>query len=66
MKAKRSKVRAPKGYEARQRDNRFHLFRLNGKKLSSDGKPMWDRTYIGSFTADALKKFYERELARET
>jgi hypothetical protein len=64
MKAKRLKVRVPKGFEARPRDNRFHLFKLNGKKLYSNGKPMWDRTYIRSFTADALKWFYEREQAR--
>jgi hypothetical protein len=66
MKARRLRIRVPKGFEARPRDNRFHLFKLNGKKLSSNGKPMWDRTYIGSFTAAALRKFYEREQARTT
>jgi hypothetical protein len=58
---KSAKVRTPDGYEARPRDNRWQLFRLNGKKLSSKGKEMWDRTYIGSFTEKGLQKFYERE-----
>jgi len=65
MKSKRRKIRVPKGFEVRRRDNRFHLFKLNGKKLSSNGKPMWDRAYIGSFTADALRKFHERERQRD-
>jgi len=54
----------PDGFEARPRDNRWQLFRLHGKKLSSNGKPMWRRTYIGSFTKEGLKKFYERERRR--
>jgi hypothetical protein len=65
-KARKSKVRppTPEGFEARPRDNRWQLFRLHGKKLSTNGKPMWRRTYIGSFTSEGLRRFYEREQQR--
>jgi hypothetical protein len=65
-KARKSKARppVPDGFEARPRDNRWQLFRLHGKKLSANGKPMWRRTYIGSFTKEGLKRFYEREQQR--
>jgi hypothetical protein len=59
-----SKPPVPEGFEARQRDNRWHLYRLHGKKLSANGKPMWNRSYIGSFTEEGLKSFYEREQDR--
>src|SRR5262245_45863784 len=54
----------PDGFEARPRYNRWQLFRLHGKKLSANGKPMWRRTYIGSFKKEGLKRFYEREQQR--
>jgi hypothetical protein len=65
-KARKSKARppVPDGFEACPRDNRWQLFRLHGKKLSANGKPMWNRTYIGSFTKEGLKRFYEREQQR--
>jgi hypothetical protein len=65
-KAKISKARppTPEGFEARPRDNRWQLFRLHGKKLSANGNPMWRRTYIGSFTREGLRIFYEREQQR--
>jgi hypothetical protein len=65
-KARKSKTRppTPEGFEARLRDNRWQLFRLHGKKLSANGKPMWNRTYIGSFTTEGLKRLYEREQQR--
>jgi hypothetical protein len=65
-KARKSKASppVPDGFEARPRDNRWQLFRLHGKKLSANGKPMWRRTYVGSFTKEGLKKFYEREQQR--
>jgi hypothetical protein len=59
-----SKPPVPEGFEARQRDNRWHLYRLHGKKLSANGKPMWNRSYIGSFTEEGLRSFYEREQDR--
>lgn len=45
----------PAGFEVRARDNRWHLYRLNGRKLSANGKPMWDRSYLGSFTEGELR-----------
>lgn len=65
-KARKSKASppVPDGFEARPRDNRWQLFRLHGKKLSANGKPMWRRTYIGGFTKEGLKRFYERERQR--
>jgi hypothetical protein len=59
-----SKPPVPEGFEARQRDNRWHLYRLHGKKLSANGIPMWNRSYIGSFTEEGLRSFYEREQDR--
>jgi hypothetical protein len=59
-----SKPLIPEGFEIRQRDNRWHLYRLHGKKLSTNGKPMWNRSYIGSFTEEGLRSFYEREQNR--
>ena len=65
-KARKSKTKppVPDGFEPRQRDNRWQLFKLLGKKLSSKGKTMWRRAYIGSFTEEGLKKFHEREQQR--
>jgi hypothetical protein len=51
-------------FEARPRDNRWQLFRIHGKKLSANGKPMWRRAYIGSFKREGLKKIHEREQQR--
>jgi hypothetical protein len=58
-KGKKSKV--PEGYEARQRDNRFHLYRIHGYKLSANGKRMKNRSYIGSYTEKGLERFYEEQ-----
>lgn len=55
------KAKTPDGYEARQRDNRFHLYRIHGYKLSANGKRMKDRSYIGSYTEKGLEKFYEEQ-----
>jgi uncharacterized membrane protein YidH (DUF202 family) len=65
-KSRKSKMRplTPDGFEARPRNNRWQLFRLHGKKLSANGKSMWRRTYIGSFTTEGLNRFYEREQQR--
>jgi hypothetical protein len=49
------------GFEPRPRDNRWQLFCLHGKKLSANGKPMWHRTYVGSFTREGLKRLLEDE-----
>jgi len=58
---KGKKARVPDGYEARQRDNRFHLYRIHGYKLSANGKRMKDRSYIGSYTEKGLERFYEEQ-----
>jgi len=60
----RTKPLVPDGFEPRQRNNRWHLFKLLGKKLSSKGNAMWRRAYIGSFTEEGLRKFHEREQQR--
>lgn len=58
---KASRPAAPPGFEVRARDNRWHLYRLNGRKLSANGKPMWDRSYLGSFTEEGLQEYWAKE-----
>jgi len=55
------RIKVPDGYEARQRDNRFHLYRIHGYKLLANGKRMKDRSYVGSYTEKGLEIFHEQQ-----